>query len=118
MIGGVQDVYSKTLVGVRSDGDGAPQLLILDPHYVGGAAHSGDVEALRAGGWAAWKPLGAAMSAASVYNIALPTRGAGGQQERDHEPRAASAAPAPPPPAAAAAGSWNFEVVDEGFEAP
>ena len=85
MIGGVQDVYSKTLVGVRSDGDGAPQLLILDPHYVGGAAHSGDVEALRAGGWAAWKPLGAAMSAASVYNIALPTRGAGGQEPPEQE---------------------------------
>lgn len=76
MIGGGNDVYSKTVVGVR----GGVELLILDPHYFslradgfGAASVSSEegVASLSAGGWTAWKPL-SILSPASFYNIALP----------------------------------------------
>ena len=68
MIGGGNDVYSKTVIGVRSR-DGDVELLILDPHYDGPTAS--DVDALHAGGWACWRSSGVLM-ANSFYNLCLP----------------------------------------------
>ena len=76
MIGGGADVYSKTIIGARTGGPDGPSLLVLDPHYVGDAVHSGNAVALREGKWAAWRPIRSLMSATSFYNVALPRRGA------------------------------------------
>ena len=71
MVGGGGDVYSKTVVGVRF-GDAQPaELLVLDPHYEGRAAHDGDWRSLRHGGHAAWRPT-SVLRASSFYNLALP----------------------------------------------
>lgn len=110
MIGGGTDVYSKTLVGVRHSRDGpeAAELLILDPHYFGCEAIEGDVAALNAGGWAAWKPASVLM-ARSFYNLALP-RAPPPETERI----ASLAAPTP----LMAASAWaGIEVVEGGTAA-
>ena len=117
MIGGTTDVYSKTIIGVDQE---RSALLILDPHYVGGAVHARDVESLRVAGWAAWKPLFAALNDGSHYNVALPRRplhlnssvpkSTPAHQVANADPHA----PRMAPPAASA--SWEFEVVEEGCE--
>ena len=107
MIGGGADVYSKTIIGARTGGPEGPSLLVLDPHYVGDAVHSGNAVALREGKWAAWRPIRSLMSATSFYNVALPRRGA------------AVGIKAPTPAVVASApviadSEWQIEVVDEG----
>lgn len=109
MIGGGRDVYSKTVIGVRSHP--RSELLILDPHYVGGASLAGEVEALRAGGWAAWRPVGI-LDATSFYNIALPRPlppSSGAAASRSGV-RASRPKPANPEQI------WDFEVVESGFD--
>ena len=107
MIGGGADVYSKTVIGVDPN---APALLILDPHYVGRAVHAHDIEALRAGGWAVWKPLSSALSDGSFYNVALPRRPAGGQGRGVRRAEVACAS------GSEATASWAIEIVEEGCE--
>ena len=125
MIGGTTDVYCKTIIGVDQE---RSALLILDPHYVGGAVHARDVESLRAAGWAAWKPLFAALNDGSCYNVALPRRppqpAAGGPKMKP--PRAVNSAVAdarpgnrpevPAPDNGKASWEFEFEVVEEGCE--
>ena len=51
MIGGTNDVYSKTCIGVRRGKDEqGVDLLILDPHYEGPAALRSDVQRAARGG--------------------------------------------------------------------
>ena len=124
MVGGVADVYSKTVIGVRhasEDHEGA--LLILDPHYIGDAALTHDVDTLSAGGWAAWRPLSRALNSGSSYNIALPRPISGARSPQ--QKGAAGMARGPPESAtnhgAAAAGlqvssQWSIEVVASGYD--
>jgi hypothetical protein len=71
MIGGGLDVYSKTVIGVRiSPAPAVPEMLVLDPHYVGRSQIS-DLDDLREGGWISWKPM-SMLSAESFYNLAMP----------------------------------------------
>lgn len=115
MVGGGGDVYSKTLIGVRQHEGGGGELLILDPHFEGTAAHTGDMELLRTQGRASWKPL-TVLSAASFYNLALP-RPLSSPSHTSSAARAASLGESRLPNAwstggqPAAATEWAIEVV-------
>lgn len=118
MIGGTVDVYSKTLIGVRpaDEDSGLPaELLIVDPHYDGPLAREGDMQALREGGWAAWKPLRSVLSSASHYNVAMPrpldyALDSGRRRRRPEREAATTTGKA----AAGAEQCWGIEVVAEG----
>ena len=73
-----------------------------------------DVEALRAGGWAAWKPVGIAMSARSAYNVALPRPPPRGAKTQVPGGGGGGGASCGDLHAAAGAASWAIEVVEEG----
>ena len=109
MVGGGGDVYSKTVIGVRGGAAGEPELLILDPHFMDAAAlHASDLGAVRAAGWIAWRPSGAALPSASFYNLGMVRRPADGAVRR----RSVTAPPATSEPA----GGWSIEVVASGEE--
>ena len=134
MVGGGADVYSKTVIGIRwasRRGAENAELLILDPHYEGRGALDGDVAALRAGGWASWRPITSALSAGSFYNLALPRplqaahlarsvafgESAVSGGERDFETHNTNIEAGTISSTAAFAGAdttWDIEVVEEG----
>ena len=107
MVGGGGDVYSKTVLGVRFGQGHPPELLIVDPHYEGRAAHDGDVAALRHGGFADWKPI-SILHSSSFYNLALPRPLPPGTSRRPRLPSLAAAAGAEP------SEDWGIEVVGAG----
>lgn len=116
MIGGTNDVYSKTCIGVRrcKDGQGV-DLLILDPHYEGSAALQSDVATLRAGGWANWKSSAETLSAHSAYNMALP-RPTDPADPPKMAPVGNRIPPAASPGLSFSNGNWDIEIVDEGCD--
>ncbi|XP_062993692.1 inactive Ufm1-specific protease 1 [Elgaria multicarinata webbii] len=69
MMGGDRDNSSKGLLGVCSGPDGH-HLLVLDPHYHGGAGSLAKEE-LQAEGWVCWRELGT-FERGSFYNLCLP----------------------------------------------
>ncbi|XP_074839147.1 ufm1-specific protease 1 isoform X2 [Carettochelys insculpta] len=69
MVGGDADSASKGLLGVCSSRHGH-HLLVLDPHYYGGAG-SLEREGAQAGGWVRWQAL-ASFDPTSFYNLCLP----------------------------------------------
>ena len=84
-------------------------MLILDPHYVGTAVLRSDVSALRAGGFAGWKPVRKALSSRSAYNLALPrTINDAAKRPVNYEL---------PIKSLTTDTDWAIEVVDEGSEA-
>ncbi len=126
MVGGGDDVYSKTVVGVREAADatsaadaGVPaasaacaSLLVLDPHYAGSSAHTTHAtraELLR-DGWIAWRPISTLLRADSFYNLGLPRRVA---------PAAKAALRAAPPPSREAADTdWAALIEVVGSSSP
>eukprot|EP00927_Polykrikos_kofoidii_P071583 TRINITY_DN67840_c0_g1_i1.p1 TRINITY_DN67840_c0_g1~~TRINITY_DN67840_c0_g1_i1.p1 ORF type:complete len:299 (+),score=40.06 TRINITY_DN67840_c0_g1_i1:33-929(+) len=79
MIGGFPDVFSKTVVGIRSsDMLGSAEFLVIDPHYAGAASLDVARNAksrceLWRDGFVSWKPL-SSFHHDSFYNVGLPKR--------------------------------------------
>uniref|UniRef100_A0A8C5RTC0 UFM1 specific peptidase 1 n=1 Tax=Laticauda laticaudata TaxID=8630 RepID=A0A8C5RTC0_LATLA len=69
MMGGGRDNASKGLLGVCSSPEGH-HLLVLDPHFYGGAGSLSRQEA-QAQGWVSWRALGS-FEETSFYNLCLP----------------------------------------------
>ncbi|XP_026547371.1 inactive Ufm1-specific protease 1 [Notechis scutatus] len=69
MMGGGRDNASKGLLGVCSGPEGH-HLLVLDPHFYGGAGTLSRQDA-QAQGWVSWRALGS-FEETSFYNLCLP----------------------------------------------
>lgn len=104
MVGGGEDVYSKTVVGVREAvGDAPAALLVLDPHCTSRVLAQGEDPArLWAEGWVAWRPVDTLLRTGSFYNVGFARRADGVEAKRE------------PPLAAGGDGGGDDSSVDWG----